>query len=315
MGILFLGILTLFFTVHSSWAKYPDKKIRFIVAFGPGGMGDITCRAIVRSANPHLQNRLYIENIVGAGGAVGWRECAKSAPDGYTITNLLPAIMIGPHVAKGFPTDDLFDPICIMALESRMLVVKMDSRFQTIQDLVSYAKAHPGDLTVATGGPGSADDLGAVAFADAAGVKLTRVPYTGAGPALVAALGGHVDIAVTSPSGTKSYVEAKQIRILVTLGAKRYLVYPEVPTAKELGYDVALVAFSGVGVPRGVPNEVKEILVEAFRKAAEDESYKKFIAGIGLEQVFFPPKTAALWLNEQREFFKKLTEKLGMKPE
>jgi tripartite-type tricarboxylate transporter receptor subunit TctC len=315
MGILLLGILTLFFTVHSGWAKYPDKKIRFIVSFEPGGMGDVTARALVRFVNPYLQGRVYVETIAGAGGAVGWRECAKSAPDGYTMTILQSSIMVGPHVTKGFPTDDLFDPICIVALESRMLFVKMDSRFQTVQDLISYAKAHPGALTAATSGVGTINHIGMEAFGDAAGVKFTLVPYKGAGPSLVAAMGGHVDIAISSSSGTKSYVEGKKLRPLVVLGTKRYPVYPEVPTARELGYDAVVVAFSGVGVPRGVPKEVKGILVEAFRKATEDESYRKLIAEIGLEQVFFPPETAAPWLNEQREFFKKLADKLGMKPE
>jgi tripartite-type tricarboxylate transporter receptor subunit TctC len=316
MGIGLLGILTLFFTTaHSSWAKYPEKKIRFIVAFEPGGMGDVTARALVRYVNPHLQGRVYVETIAGAGGAVGWRECAKSDPDGYTMTILLSSIMVGPHVIKGYPTMDLFDPICVVAMESRMLFVKTDSRFKTIQDLISYAKAHPGTVTAATSGVGTINHIGMEAFGDAAGVKFSLIPYKGAGPSLVAAMGGHVDLAISSASGTKTYVEGKKLRALVVLGEKRYPVYADVPTAKELGYDAVITAFSGVAVPKGLPKEVKGILVEAFRKATEDESYKKLIADIGLEYVFYPPETATPWLNGQRDFFKKLADKLGMKPE
>ena len=313
--ILLSSFLALVVAIDSSWAKYPDKKIRFIVSFEPGGMGDMTGRTLVKYVNPFLGGRVYVETIAGAGGAVGWRECAKSAPDGYTMTILLSSIMVGPHVTKGFPTDDLFDPICIVALESRMLFAKWDSKFQTVKDLISYAKAHPGEVTAATSGVGTINHIGMEAFGDATGTKFNLVPYKGAGPSLVAAMGGHVDIAISSCSGTASYVEGKKLRPLVVLGTKRYPVYPDVPTARELGYDAVVVAFSGVGVPKEVPKETRNILVEAFRKGTEDEGYKKLMAQMGLEQVFYPPETAAPWLKEQREFFKRLADKLGMKPE
>jgi len=315
ISIGFLMIFSFILGRDCAWAGYPERKIRFVVVFSPGGVSDTTTRALAQYVNPHLDGKVYVENVPGAGGAIGWREAAKAAPDGYTITFLSTAITIGPNTVKGYPTVDLFDPICIINLESRIILTKWDSRFKTVADVVSYAKKHPGEITGGTAGVGTINNLGMVAFAEATGIKLNLVPYKGDGPSLVAALGGHVDLVIASSPGAKPYVESKRLRPLVVLGPERYGIYPDVPTAKELGYDVSVVAFSGVGVPKGTPQEIKNILFEAFKKATQDEGYKKMMDKLGLKQIFIGMDEAGPFINAKRDFYKNLAIKIGLKPQ
>jgi tripartite-type tricarboxylate transporter receptor subunit TctC len=187
------------------------------------------------------------------------------------MTLISAAIATGPVLVKDYPTFDLFDPICIVAKDPVMLSVKMDSRFKTAGDLISYAKASPGVVTVGHAGVGSVNHMGDVAFEKAIGTKFNLVPYKGTGPALVAGIGGHVDVSSSGGTEALTYVEGKKLRPLVVFATERSRLYPDVPIAKELGYDVALYQWSGVAVPKGTPEEVKAVLVEAFRKTFENE--------------------------------------------
>lgn len=315
ISVLFLVVFSFTIGMDFGWAKYPEKKIRFIVVFEPGAIGDLTARGLTRYANPYLGGRIYVENITGATGAIGWRESAKAAPDGYTITAIQVSMLVGTHTIKDFPSYDLFDPICVVNRESRMLFTKWDGRFKTVADLITFAKSNPGEVTVAVSGAKGINHLGIAAFSEATGAKFTVVPYPGAAPSMVAAMGGHVHIAVSGCAGSTTYVEGKKLRPLVVMGKKRYDVYPDVPTAKELGYDVDIAGFTGVLVPKGTPEEVKNVLVEAFRKATEDEGFKKLNYEMGQEHLFFGPKEADSWIKSQSDFYKNLATKLGFKPE
>jgi len=315
ISILFLISFSLLFGVDLIWAKYPERKIRFIAAFAPGGGSDLVARTLAKYVNPYLDNRVYVENVVGAGGAIGFREGAKASPDGYTLTMIVTGLTVSPHVVKDFPSYDLFDPICIVAQDPMTLTVNMESRFKTIQDLISYAKANPGKVSVSTSGVGSVNHLEIAAFADAIGAQFNIVPFKGSNPALVGAMGGHVDVATSGCSEAISLVEGKKLRPLVVFGTKRSRLYPDVPTARELGYEVLIYMWRGVGVPKGTPKEVRAVLVEAFRKTTEDEECKKFMDQVGLERIYLGSEEAAAWLKAQNDFFKNVVKKIGLKPE
>ena len=303
------------FGLNFAWAAYPDRKIRFIIQYEPGGLSDTTARAVVRYANPYLGDRIYVENIPGAGVATGSWECLNAPPDGYTLTLLVTSTIVGPYINKKSPPYDLFDPICIVALDPLTVSVKTDSRFRTGADLISFAKLHPGDVTLGTAGFGTIHHMGVEAFVGATGAKFTQVPFKGSGPSVVAATGGHVDGAMASCFSVRPYVEGKKLRVLVVLDKNRSPLYPEVPTARELGYDAVAVTFQGIGIRKGTPEEVKAVLVEAFRKATEDEGYKKLMDQMGLERLYLSPKEAVPWLKSQHDFIKDLATKLGLKPE
>ena len=224
-GLLFLIVFGFFGGIEPSWAKYPDKKIQFIAAFEPGGGSDLVARTLVRYANPFLGGRIFVENIVGGAGSIGFRAGAKADPDGYSLTMIVTSLTVGPHVTKGFPSYDLFDPICIVAQDSTMLSVKMDSAYQTAASLIAYAKKDPDAVNVAVSGIGTPNYLSTAAFADAAGVKFTLIPYKGTNPALLAAMGGHVVAAGSGCSEGLTFVEGKKLKPLVVYGHKRNRLY------------------------------------------------------------------------------------------
>jgi len=300
---------------HGSWAKFPDRKIRLIVPMAPGGGADILARTVTRFVNPYLQEKVYVENVTGGGGAIGFREGAKAAPDGYTLTMLVTTITIAPHVTKGFPTVDLFDPICILATDPMMLTVHIESPYKTVAELIAYAKANPGKLSAGTSGQGSPGHLGMAAFADSTGTQFTYVPFKGSAPVLTAAAGKHIDVATSTCSEAIALVGGKKLRPLVVLNPDRSPLFPEVPTTMEIGHPLFLNYWRAMGVPKGTPSEVKAVLVEAFRKAMGEGEVKKFLDQQGLNRVFLPPDQAGPWLKNQHEFFGKIAKTIGLEPQ
>ena len=298
-----------------AFAAYPDKKVRVIVNQSPGGSSDLTARLAVQHANQYLGGQLYVENVTGAGGAIGTERAATSPPDGYTIMALVTNTVIGPFTIKGFPPIEAFDPICLIARDPTLFVVNSESRFKTIQELVAYAKAHPGELNIGNAGIGAATYLASEAFNFAAGIKVKQIAYKGSGPALIAAMGGHVEGASAGGAEVLTYVQGGKLRPLVTYGEKRSRLYPNSPTAKELGYNMTFEQWRGFGVPKGTPEDVKKILVDAFRKTAENEQFKKNVEQSGLELSFLGPKEFAAFLHEQSEVTKVVVNTLGLKPE
>lgn len=315
MGVLFFTTLSFALNMSLVWAEYPDRKIRLISPFEAGGGTDLTARILARYANPYLSDRIYVENVVGAGGAIGFREGGKSPPDGYTLTMVPNSIFTGPLMVKDFPTVDLFDFICVVMKDPNTLTVKLDSRFKTGADLISYAKANPGNVSIGTAGFASYSHLILVAFEEAIGTKFNMVPYKGAGPAQVAAVGGHVDGAISGFSEAFSLVDGKKLRYLMILGDNRHQSFPEVRTAKELGYDLVFYNFNSIAVPKGTPKEIKEILGKAFKRAIENEDCKKTFEKMNRPSFYIPPEEAGPWLKVIADSYKKAAAKIGVKPE
>lgn len=315
ISVLFLCLLAFEFGADSIWAKYPERPIRFVAPFAPGGGSDMVARALTRYVNSYLDGKVFVENVAaGAGGAIGYREAARSAPDGYTLALMVTSLTVGPHVIKDYPSYDIFDPICIVAQDPIALIVKIDSRFKTAKDVISFAKAHPRTLSAAFAGIGTTSHLTIEAFAESIGTQFNLVPYKGTNPAVIATAGGHVDVGFGGCSESLFLVEGKKIRILLVFGSKRSRLYSDVPIAREMGYDVVTDQWRGVAVPRGTPTEIKEVLAEAFRKAMENEECKKLIDQMGLERVYLGPEQAGSWLKEQNDFFKGLAAKIGLQP-
>ena len=297
-----------------SWAKYPDKKIRLIAPFAPGGGADIMARALHKYANPHLGGRLYVENVAGASGAIGWREAAKADPDGYTLCMMVTTLMTAPHITKDFPTYDLFDVIGVTAQDPGMFSVKIDSRFKNIQELIAFAKANPGKLVVSTAGVGAIDHLYISAFAKSIDAEFNYVPYKGAGPAVVAAAGGHADAVGSGYSEAFNLLKGKKLRPVVVFTPKRFLDYPDIPTAAEIGHELVVYHWRAVGAPRGIPSEAKGVLVEAFRQAVENPEFQKMVKDMGLEPNFLGPSEAAAFLKKQNDLFSGIARKIGLQP-
>ncbi len=313
--LMILSFLLLTSVGTDLWAKYPEKKIRLVAPFAPGGGADIMARALTKFVNPHLDGRIYVENVPGASGAIGFREVAKSTPDGYTLAMMVTTIMTGPHVTKGYPPYDLFDPICVAAQDPTMVSVKTDSRFKTVQDLIAYAKANPGALPVATAGVGAIDHFYMAAFAKSIGLEFNFVPFKGAGPATVAAAGGHAEAVGSGYSEAFSLMTGKKLRPVLVFANERSPLFPDVPTAKEIGSDLVVYLWRAVGAPRGTPKEVKNTLADAFKKGIENPEFQKMVKEMGLQPIFIGPDDARAFLKKQNDFLTAIADKMGIKPQ
>ncbi len=315
MVVLLLLVVPLALGIQSAWGKYPERKIKFICAWAAGGGSDVMARMLTRLVNPQLGGRVYVENITGASGLMGIREALDAPADGYTLMLLTTTNTIAPNVIKDYPSVELLEALCVAAEDPMILAVAIDSPLKTASDLVAKAKANPGKVTGATAGHGSPQHLANAAFAAATGTQISYVPYKGAAPALVAAAGKHVDFASAGISEAVTLKEANKIRALVSLSAKRTRLYPDTPTAKELGYDIVISRWMGVGVPRGLPPEVRTLLLATFKKAMETEEFKKYITQNGLEQFYGGPEEAKAWIKNQNDYFKKVSDRAGIQPE
>jgi tripartite-type tricarboxylate transporter receptor subunit TctC len=315
-GLFFLVLLSFMLFTNAALADdYPDKKIRLVVCFPPGGGTDVFARTLAHHVNPYLKDRLYVENIPGAGGGIGMREVAKAPADGYTILIFTTSSVIGPTIQKDYPSYDLFDPICIVQFDPQVMSVKADSPFKTLGDLISYAKLHPGEVTVTTAGVGAVDHLTIEAFMSTTGAKFTLVPNKGTAQSIMAVLGGHVQVAMSGFSETFSLIEANKLRPLAHFGNKRSMYFPDVPTAKELGYNVTTVLFRGVVARKGTPEGIKRILDAAFQKGTENVEFKKALEKERMELTYIGPNEATTWVKQTSEFYKGVADKIGLNPQ
>ncbi len=298
-----------------AWSKYPEQKIRIVCPHAAGGGTDLMARSLARYANPFLNGKLYVENVTGGGGIIGAVEGLKGAPDGYTLIMLATTNAVAPHTVKGHPPIEDFDPLAIAVIDPMILAVSADSPFKTAKDLITYAKANPGKLSGGTSGAGGPNHLVLAAFATAIGSDFSYVPFKGSAPALLAAAGKHVNMSSAGGSEGITLSQAKKIRVLISFSEKRSPLYPDAPTAKELGYDVEVSRFNGIGTANGVPKDVRKVLSDAFKKAMANKEFKKLIEDTGQIPVLVTDQDARTWIQKQSLFYKGIAEKAGLKPE
>src|SRR6185437_8596061 len=209
---------------------YPNKPIRMIIPFPPGGSNDVVGRLVSKYLSDELKQQVFVDNRGGAGGTIGTEDCAKATPDGYTLCIISIAHAVNPalHTLKYDPIKS-FTPISILATGPNVLVVSEDAPFKTVKELVAAAKANPGKLNYASAGIGSFQHLGGELFKLEAGVDIVHVPYKGGGPAMQDVVAGHVKIIFSSMIQTTPLIKAGKVRVLGTGGSKRSPVLPDVP--------------------------------------------------------------------------------------
>ena len=269
------------FWANPGWAQqsFPNRPIQIVALASPGGTADLHARAIGPALEQILKQPAVVVNKAGAGGALGCQFVATSKPDGYTLLLGLSSISWFPEVDILFgrtPTYKLeqFTPIGLLSADPTILVVKTDSPWKTVADLVADAKARPDEIRYGSAGFYSTLHLAMEMFSKAAGIKMRHIPYSGGGPAMVALLGGHVDALAIPPSVAFPQVKGGALRILAGWGGKRIAVFPEAPTLKELGYDAEFYLWAGLFAPKAIPPAVLKILAEATRKAISDPGFK-----------------------------------------
>lgn len=253
-------------------AEYPERPVNLIINYSAGGGIDLTIRALAKRAEKLLGQPIVPLNKPGSGGIIGLGALATSKPDGYTIGALtFSSLAIAPHVYN-VTYNALKDFDYIMA-HGRLIYgpsVRADSPFKTLKDLVQYAKANPGKIKYGVQGLSVPNNLGMVYLGRAEGIKWDPVVFKTVPEEVAACLGGHVDITVSDPPNVLQHIKAGKLRLLTSVSGIRWKWVPEVPTAKELGYNFAVESWTGLGAPKGVPKPILEKLRDVFRKSFDD---------------------------------------------
>lgn len=275
-AIVVLALATLV-TNPAAQEPYPSRPISIVNPFPPGGIADLTARPLAATFERLLKQPVVVINKAGAAGAVGAQFASLAKPDGYTLLIALVSISSTPEVDKLFgrpPTYTRDQFVGIARLNADPPVLAVTGPWKTLKELVDDAKKRPGEITFASSGPYGASHLPLEMFLQAAGLKMRHLPTTGGGPATTAVLGGHAQLWASPPALAAPHVAAGKMRALATWGATRLAAFPDVPTLKELGYDVEYYIWTGLFAPRGVPANVVQTLRDATRKAMEDAEFK-----------------------------------------
>lgn len=276
--IFFLAGILLLIPTFSSAQTYPTKPIHILVGFAPGGTMDISTRVVASKAEKLLGQPLIISNNGGGAGSVALGIVAKEKPDGYYLAGCTSTGLIRIPQFRTVPyKHEDFVPVMHFGAPQSGLVVKADSPWKTLKELVEYAKKNPGKVTYSSTGVGSPMHLAMEYIAKQEGIQWTHVPYPGSTPALTALLGGHV----TAQSGSTEWIPQVKdgaVRLLATHGERRMKTFPEVPTFRELGYDFINETVFMVAAPKGTPPSIVRKLDEAFYKAMDDSEFIQIMA-------------------------------------
>ena len=259
---------------------YPSRPISLVAPFPPGGVADLTARPVAAAMEKVLKQPVGVVNKTGAAGAVGMQFVATSKPDGYTLLLALSSISIIPEADKLFGrppafTVDQFAPVALISADPTILVVRTESPWKTAKEFIEDAKKRPNQISYSSSGIYGTLHMAMELLSHGAGIKLRHVPYGGAGPALTALLGGHVDALASGPSVVLPQIKAGKLRALAGWGDKRVAALPDVPTFKELGYPEAeFYIWAGLFAPKGTPEPVLRTLRDAARAGVADPDFK-----------------------------------------
>jgi tripartite-type tricarboxylate transporter receptor subunit TctC len=272
-------------------AQYPDRPLTIIAGFPAGGLVDIVSRVVAEGMKPKFPKGVVVVNKPGAGGAVAVSEVVQAKPDGYTIVlTPLSSLVIGPQLNRdlSYKTPDDYEPVINLVAYYPLLVVRSDAPWKTIQEFVGEGKTSPGKLRVGTPGEGTSSHLNLEEFMFRTGVKLTHVPYAGWGQSSPALLGGHIEAVVAQPGEAKALVEGKRMRALVMFQPSRHAAFPDTPTAKEAGWDVANGVWYLLVAPKGTPALAVKYLHDAAKAVVDDPAFATTMTSRGVDVDYRP---------------------------
>jgi tripartite-type tricarboxylate transporter receptor subunit TctC len=259
---------------------YPSRPITIVVPFPPGGIADLTARPLAAAMERLVKQPVVVTNKAGAGGGVGTQSVAIARPDGYTLLLGLVSISLLPERDALFGqkpayTRDQFIGIARLNADPPVLAVNAELPWKSVKELLDDARKRPGEITYASSGIYGASHVPLEMLLQAGGgLKMRHLPTTGGGPATTAVLGKHAALWASPPALTLPHVKAGKMRVLATWGARRLAAFPDVPTLKELGYDVEYYLWAGLFTPRGAPPATVKALRDAVRQSVQDPEFK-----------------------------------------
>lgn len=309
-----LGALVLAPSIARAQGAYPDKQIRMVIPFAPGGTTDLLARAVAQHFTNVWGQTVVADNRAGANGVVAGEIVAKAPGDGYTLSVVAMGHAINPLIYKKLPYDGDkdFTPISLIATFPQLVLVHPQVKANTLAELIALAKAAAPPVTYASGGNGSSQHLAGALLAHMAGVSMTHVAYKGGNPAQLDLMAGNVNMMITQPNSADLITSGK-MRALAVSSTKRSPYYPNVPTVAEAGVPgYASVAWYGLVGPKGMPEAlVKRIADEAVR-ATKSEAVKGIVAGQGGDMVGGSPQEFADFIAAERTRYAAIVQAAGM---
>jgi tripartite-type tricarboxylate transporter receptor subunit TctC len=285
-NLLLAGLMAAIALPAAAQNAWPARPITMIVPFPPGGLADLVARPVAEAMSRDLGQPVVIENRAGAGGGIGMGVAAKAKPDGYTVLLALSSLTVIPEadIVLGrqamFALPDL-RPIARFTADPTVLAVRADSPWKTVQQFVDDAKKRPGVINYGSSGNYGTMHVPMEILSQTAGIKMTHVPFTGAGPAVVALLGGQIDAVSSGPATVLQQVKAGKLRVLAHWGSAPLGALPEAPSLKDAGYNAEYAQWSGLFIPKDTPEPIAQRLRASAKAAAQDSKVKDVILNAG----------------------------------
>ena len=294
-------------------AVYPKRgNIEMTVLFPAGSSADVTARLLAQGMSRQLGTNVVVVNRPGAGGAIGYKHVASQKPDGYSVVWNSNSISTTFHSGQLAFDYRAFEPVARVLIEAPVLAVRADARWKTLADLIKDAKSRPGKISVANSGIGSHTHITAVALFRSAGADVLDVPYSAA-QIVPSLLGGHVDVMVQLPAALATHVQTGAIRVLAAMTQKRDPAFPDVPTAQEQGFDVALDAWRGIAVPKGTSRSAISALETAIRATVESPEFVQGSEKLNVRPAFLPAQEFGELIAKEDAQLGRIMQGLGLK--
>jgi tripartite-type tricarboxylate transporter receptor subunit TctC len=298
-------------------AEYPDRPVRLIVPFAPGGANDLVARLLANKLSKVLGRPFIVEDRPGGGTVVGTAAVASASPDGYMLLLISPAHTINPHINKTLPFNPLtdFTPVAQITRSAYVLVTTANSSITSVRDLIAGPLRREAHFTYASSGAGSAPHLAGQLLASLGGATASHIPYAGGSPAMVGIVRGDVDVYFSSLAGARAFIEANQVRALAVSSDYRVRAFPDIPTVSESGIaGFAVNGWYGVVGPQGLPADVVAKLEKGIRKSLQDPELISQLEQEGDEVSFAGPDAFAALLTTDLARYGAIVKSAGLSP-
>lgn len=304
-------------SVFAADRDYPNRPVRVVVPYAPGGGMDITGRPLLKHLTELLKQQFIIENRPGAGTTIGSGQAARAIPDGYTLLLTFRALSLGPSIYKNLPYDPEkdFEPIVLITLSSDILSVHPSVPARNLKQFIAYVKNHPKKLNYSSPGIGSDPHLNMEILDQKAGIAMSHIPYGGGGPALTALMTGEVDAVLVAGSIGLPFVKSGRIRALAISASSRAASLPEVPTLQEEGIGGVSGVWSALFAPKGTPQEIVMKLNSAVNKILANNELRDFYLERFLVPLGGTPDALGAQLHADVSNWRKVVKDVGIKPE
>ena len=299
-------------------SAYPNKQIRLVVPFAPGGPTDVAARLLAQKLGAALGQTVVVDNKPGAGGTIGAAEVARAPADGYTLLyGSTSTLAVSPALYAKLPYDaaTAFAPVALVAKGPQMLVVNPSLPVKDFAEFIAYAKKNPGKLSFSSAGNGSVGHLTSEFVKSATGIEAVHIPYKGGAPAVTAVVAGETQFNIDAIGSTAEFVKAGKLKALVLLGDRRSDQMPQVPTAKEAGYPKLVAEFwSGVVAPAGTPRDIVEKLAAQIATVLADREVVEQLKVLGTEPQKLGVDEFAAFVREESRKWQQVASSAGVKP-